>query len=169
MASKTYIPTLKWPPRAVRADFTRTLADVWQQVADDPATIQGWLLIYIFPRAILPARMGGSREDGESKAKLIKERLRRWRQGEFGALWHEAVQITSEKPKTKKKNQNATTKKSQQDLNVERATKLCQEGQYTKSLQALVSLGLAEPSAASLKEMIQLIQVFVNIFLCGIY
>ena len=151
-ASQKYIPTLKWPPRSVRADFTRTLADLWQQVADKPDDVQGWLLVYIFTRAVLPARIGGD-EQGESKAKLIKERLRRWRQGEFAALWSEAVQLSSQKPKARKKKAGAAPEKSQHDLNVERATKLCQEGQYTKALQALVSLGLADESAATLREM----------------
>ena len=151
-ASQVYIPTLKWPPRPVRADFTRTLADLWQQVADKPAEVQGWLLIFIFTRAVLPAGIAGNQDQAESKSKLIRERLRRWRQGEFSALWSEAVQLSSKRPKAKKK-KASVPEKSQQDLNVERATKLCQEGQYTKSLQALVSLGLAEHSPAVLKEM----------------
>ena len=151
-ASQTYIPTLKWPPRSVRADFTRTAADLWQQVADRPDDLQGWLLILIFPRAILPARMELDRGgEGESKAKMIKERLRRWRQGEYSALWKEAVQLISSRGKRKKKVQ--PLEKSQQELNVERATKLCQEGQYTKALQSLVSLGLADHTAESLREM----------------
>ena len=153
-SSQTYIPTLKWPPRSVRADFTRTLADLWQQVADKLADAQGWLLISIFPRSILPARMGPERAgEGESKAKLIRDRLRRWRQGEHAALWREALQITSAKPRAKKKHAGAAKEKSQQELNVERATKLCQEGQYTKALQALVSLGIADHNQASLREM----------------
>ena len=153
-SSQTYIPTLKWPPRSVRADFTRTLADLWQQVADKPIESKGWLLISIFPRAILPAKLGLDHGEGESKAKMIKERLRRWRQGEHGQLWKEAVQLSSQKPKAKKKRAAAAaSEKSQQELNVERATKLCQEGQYTKALQALVSLGLADHNQASITEM----------------
>ena len=40
-----------------------------------------------------------------------------------------------------------------QEKNVDRATKLGEEGQYTRSLQALVSRGLAEHTPATLNEM----------------
>ena len=43
-ASHVYIPTHKYPPKAVRADFTRTLTDLWQQIADSPQDEKLWLL-----------------------------------------------------------------------------------------------------------------------------
>ena len=63
------------------------------------------------------------------------------------------MQLSSQRSKPRKKKAAAAQEKSQRDLNIERATKLCQEGQYTKSLQALVSLGLAENNPATLREM----------------
>ena len=137
----------------MRPEFTRTLSDVWQQMADSPDTDRPWLLSYIFTRAILPA--GGHLErDKGSKVQLIRDRLRRWRMGECGALWKEAVEIAQNhskgaKGRKKRRRPPAQEEKSQQEKNVERATKLGQEGQYTRSLQALVSHGLADSSSAA--------------------
>ena len=35
-AHSTYIPTHKWPPKAVRPELSRTLTSLWQKMANNP-------------------------------------------------------------------------------------------------------------------------------------
>ena len=151
-ALETYIPTHKFPPKAVRADFSRSIADLWQQLADNPGDEKLWLLSFIFARVIIPAGPNPDR-DPHSKVQTIRDRLRRWRQGEAGDLWKEAVNISQARPKGKKKRRQPAEEKSLTEKNIARATRLGEEGQYIRSLQALVSLGLAEQSREALLEM----------------
>ena len=53
---------------------------------------EGWRRLFILARCILVARPGeqGS-AGGRSAAQRVKEACRRWRAGEEGALWREAM------------------------------------------------------------------------------
>ena len=133
-ATELYIPTHKYPPKSVRPEFTRCLADIWQKIADAPGDEHGWLLSYIFPRVILPAGQGPARE-ATSRVQVIRERLRRWRQGEHSSLWQEATKIAQSRPKKRRRRRGAPAEqeKSQHDKNVERASRLAEEGNLTKA------------------------------------
>lgn len=74
--------TYKHPPKAARADFSRTVATVWHrpgtaQPADQLPDLAGWILGLIFPRCILPAGRGPRQGDAISQSKVFKERLMR--------------------------------------------------------------------------------------------
>ena len=154
-ATEAYIPTHRYPPKSIRPEFSRCLADVWQKLADNPGDPNAWLLLYVFPRVILPATPGPIR-DATSKVDAIRGRLQRWRQGDFSALWQEAVQVSKNRPrKRRRRGAPPPSEKTQHEKNVERAQNLGQEGLFTKSLQALVSNGLAEHTQATLEEMKQ--------------
>ena len=86
-------------------------------------------------------------------ARLVRERLRRWRAGEYPQLWQEAVDLTKVPKKKGRKRKGGEEEKSQEKRNAEHATVLAQDGQYTKALQALTSAGMATPSSANLKVM----------------
>ena len=89
-----------------------------------------------------------------SQTRAIRERLRRWQEGQCGELWAEAVAGEKAKPKRRKKKQGEGGEpKSQEEKNAARSVILAQEGQYTKALEALVSNGLAECTPETLKEM----------------
>ena len=60
----------------------------------------------------------------------------------YGGIWVRGTESHNSIPEE-------SEEKTQQQKNVERATKLGQEGQYTRSLQALVSQGLADSSSAA--------------------
>ena len=88
---------------------------------------------------------------------LIRERLRRWQAGEFAQLWEEAVEaravsITSQQKEKKTKSKG---KKTQQQHNSERASALAQDGEYSRALAALSSLGIAEQDQTTLAWMKQ--------------
>ena len=94
---------------------------------------------------ILPAGHGPRQSDAYSQARLVKDRLRRWKEGAYEELWKEAVNLT--KPQTKKKRKKGSTgekEKSLEERNATRACQLAQDGQYKRSLQALDSAGMAD-------------------------
>ena len=102
---------------------------------------------------ILPAGRGPRAGDAYSQARLARERLRRWRAGEYSQLWQEAVDLTKITPSKKSKKRREEESKTQEKKNAERATTLAQDGQFTKALQALTFAGMAEPNRANLKIM----------------
>ena len=150
-AHRTFIPTLTHVPKAARGDWSRTYTDLCNRVSRTPEAHSLWLLLSIFPRVILPASRGPRQADARSQAKAVRERLHRWRQGQFRDLWDEAVKMTKVPVRAKKKAQEE--EKSQQEKNVLRATRLVQEGQYARSLQSLTSAGMAQHTKETLKVM----------------
>ena len=151
----TLVPTLKWCPKAARGDFARELASLWQRLVENPGEVRLWILESMFVRVILPAGRGPRAGDAYSQARLVRERLRRWRGGEYGQLWDEAKELTKEqrkKPKNKRGEELGEEEK-QRERNAERAKTLAQDGQYTKALQALMSAGMAPPTRANIEIM----------------
>mgnify|MGYP006061624775 CR=1 FL=1 len=93
----------------------------------------------MFAKCILPAVK--SRPD-ITQARAVRDRLARWRAGEYAALWREAVDMTRKRGKQRRK----TQQQEQQSLemkNAQRSKRLAQEGEYTRAVQALTSAGLA--------------------------
>ena len=142
-AHRTHIPTLTHIPKASRGEWTKVLTDLYNRVSQSPETTTLWILLYILPRAILPAGRLPRQADAYSQARVVKERLGRWRRGEYKQLWDEAVSITKAPPKPRKK-APAREEHSLEEKNAQRATRLAQEGQYTRSLQSLTSAGMAQ-------------------------
>jgi hypothetical protein len=89
---------------------------------------------------------------------VVRDRLKRWRQGEYHALWDEAVKLTKPAPsRRRKQGQGEATgggqEKTQQQRNGERAAMLAQEGEYSRALKALTSAGMAEQTRDSVAAM----------------
>ena len=136
---RTYVPTVTWVPKGARPEFTRVFTSQGNRVAFNPDNISAWILQHMFAKSILPAV---KHRPDSNQAKTVKERLARWRRGEYRALWEEAVAMTKVKGKSKKKGQEHQL--SQEEKNAQRATRLSQQGEYTRACQALVSAGLAD-------------------------
>ena len=152
----TWIPTHKWCPKAARGEFARELGSLWRRLCENPDDVRLWCLEAMFARAILPAGRGPREADAYSQARVVKERLRRWRGGEHKLLWEEAVQLTKQpKKKSKKRRKEGEVEEEDSQLkrNAERATVLAQEGQYTRALQALTSAGMASDTRATREAM----------------
>ena len=92
----TFIPTIQWVPKSARAEFRRVLASLFNKIAYNPANVAGWILLAMFAKVILPA--APLRPD-TSQARAVRDRLNRWRQGEYSALWREAIELTKKKKK----------------------------------------------------------------------
>ena len=147
----TYIPTHKWPPKAVRSEFTRVVTSLWQQVAEIPGDVKLRVKLLIFCKCVLPAGQGPNATDPSSLVDLIRERLRRWQNRECGALWREAVEKQRSRPRGRRRKRSEIL--NQEQKNVKRCATKASEGQFTKAIQSLTSLGMAEYNEASIKEM----------------
>ena len=92
--------------------------------------------------------------------------MRRWKAGECGELWREAVEWQrarkSRQPKKRRRKRAAAAaavgeiddeEDSLEVQNAKRCKTLVKDGQYSKAIQALVSHGMAEHTEATLKEM----------------
>ena len=143
-AHSTYIPSHKWPPKSVRPEYTRVLTSLLSHLSEQPQDEEAWVLLSIFHRSVLPATKGPDLGDPTSSTQLIRDRLRRWQSGQCGELWQEAVATMSHRPKKKSKK---AVEKSQEQWNAERAITLAQDGQYTRALAALTSLGMADQNS----------------------
>ena len=106
---------------------------------------------------ILPAGRGPRIADAVSQGKLVKERLRRWRAGEYRQLWEEAKNLTKSSQTKSKKNKlkKAPNEKTQEEINAARAAIFTQDGQYTKALQALGSAGMADQDSSTANKLKQ--------------
>ena len=150
----TAIPTHKWPPKQCRADFTREAGALWDKVASNPGDVYQWVRLLMFARAILPAT--SPRSSALSLADQVKDRLRRWRAGESAQLWREAVQHLEQPRRGRKRRQEEeeTEEQKTRKRNARRAFTIATEGQFTKSLQALTSAGMADHTAATERQSI---------------
>ena len=104
----------------------------------------------MFAKCILPAGRGPRAGDAYSQARLVRERLRRWRAKEYNQLWEEAVALTKI-PASKKRKKKAQEEEemTQEKENAKRATTLAQDGQYARALQSLTSVGMAPDNAST--------------------
>ena len=146
---RTHVPTFTWIPKAARAEFSRVYSTQCSRVSANPENIVVWTLLLMFIKCILPAAKG--RPD-TIQSKVVKDRLARWKRGEFNSLWDEAVRNSHRNGKSKKKatkNQDV----SQEEKNAVRATRLAQQGEYTRAAQALISGGLAETNSSTVRNM----------------
>ena len=86
----------------MRAEFSRVLGALWYRMADNPEDVSLWVLESIFPRVILLAVVGPRQGDAYSQARAVRERLRRWRLGEYGELWDEAPEAFRLPPRARR-------------------------------------------------------------------
>ena len=157
------IPTIKHIPKGAREEWARVLAKAINDVSSTPDNSQLWLLLYILPRCILPARpKNQGYQQAQSAAKVIKAACRKWREGKIVELWQEALMLKRKVGKEKLKKRKKKKKQAEHALgeertqvtrNRERATELAQEGQLSRAAKALVSRGVDLNSEAAKKEM----------------
>ena len=85
----------------------------------------------------------------------VKLRIQRWRQGEVGSLWKEAVKAhkVTRRGRGKKGKKVVMEKEKQDQENASRSLKLVQEGHISRAAKALVSRGIDQHSAEAKQEM----------------
>ena len=98
-----------------------------------------------------PLRCHGEEQEGQydfdqgsrAEARQVEEGRR--------GVQEEAVRSTRVRPQSKKK--AAEDQPSQEERNGKRATRLAQQGEYTRAVQSLLSTGLAEHTRANVRQM----------------
>lgn len=124
----TRIPTHVHPPKATRAKLSHTITKIWTAIVERPEAEAPWIL------------------------ETVHEQLAGWHQNEYSQLWEEAVATTRSPPKARGR-RTTSQEKTQEEKNAERSGKLAREGQYSYSLQALNSSGLAKADTATEAQM----------------
>jgi hypothetical protein len=153
---RQYIPTITHIPKAARSDWTRLYTSVCYRVANNPANLANHILYSMLARVILPAGKAPPHPGDTTQAHKIKERIRRWRAGEFRALWEEAIALQKLPVKMRRKKKQQETEVTQESRNAIRSSRLVKEGQYSRAAQALTSAGLVEQNTATTATMLQL-------------
>ena len=141
-AHRTHVPTSTHVPKAARSDWARVLSDTMEQAIANPAEERYWVLLNILSRYILVARPSST--TGPTPGAEVKDRIRRWRNGEAGQLWNDAVK-QSKRPRKKSRRKSHTHpaqgvggpqqspegEVTQEEHNVTRCKKLLEEVQFT--------------------------------------
>ena len=146
------VPTFTWVPKSVRGDFARVVTELYNNVVNNRQNPAVWTLLYMFPKCIMYATTDKRKKDDMTMTKSVKMRLARWRRDgeEYKKLWSEAVKSTSGSQRRKKA---AEVQQTQEERNGTAATRLAQQGEYTRAVQRLLSTGLAEHNRDNVRQM----------------
>ena len=91
-AHRTHVTTTTHVPKAARGPWAQILtAALYSAINDHLESDRNWIPIYIIARCILPARLPG--DFSSSYARDVLARIRRWKEGDIGSLWNEAVTL----------------------------------------------------------------------------
>ena len=121
--------------------------------------ITTWVLFYLFPFAILPAAPKDRRirRSGLSQTQAIRDRLRRWRNGEAAALFRESLKVTAmARRKNEARRKVPSSEDERLDHNARRAALFAADGQYSKAMQCLDSEGLVPANEANYQKMLSM-------------
>ena len=149
---RTHIPTITHIPKGARVDWTRLLTNVCSRVASNPSNLANHILLSMLARVILPAGKTPPHPGNTTQAAKIKERIRRWKIGEFRSLWDEAI-ATQKAPSRRGRKKQQQDEVSQETRNAVRSSRLVKDGQYSRAAQALTSAGLAQKSRTTMATM----------------
>ncbi len=100
-----------------------------------------WTTLFLLAKCVLVGPASGHRLRWRDILKLVNSRITRWLDGDQKTLWQEASLPPN------------GTNTTGQERNVRRAKSMAQDGLYSKSIQALTSTDLANPSDTILDEM----------------
>ena len=146
----TYVPTLQHVPKGARDCWADVLGSLLSSIGANSSDISGWTKLLMLPKCVLAHPTSFRSLRWQDILDQVMSRLTRWRDGDFDALWTEAVngcKATAHSHKKKSPN-------SFRSQNINRTTRLGKNGQHSKALKALTSEGLAHPSDDILLEML---------------
>ena len=140
----TRIPVLPHCPKSACGQFKELLRVVFTDVTQNPLDVSKWARALSVAKLTLFIPPG--KKTFKEKAAVVKQRISAFLQGRYEDLWHQATSSG----KGRKPSPNS---KPQEMLNVRRATRLAQEGQFGQAAKTLVSDGLDFDSAESVDAM----------------
>ena len=146
------VPTLQHVPKGARDAWARVVGEALEDLVSQPASIDVWSLWFMLPRCILYNPPRGGRSHWTEKLKIIRGRIKRWRDGDHLGLWHEVLEMQDKL--SGRRRPKKISPESMRSANARRARRAMEDGQYRKATQALTSDGLAEASPEVLAEML---------------
>ncbi len=146
------VPTLQHVPKGARDAWARVVGEALQGIISDPTDINVWKKWFLLPRCILANPVRGGRSHWGETLKTIRVRIKRWRAGEFFALWSEVL-VVKDRQSRRRKPQKLSPDQLRR-ANARRACRAMEDGQYKKATQALISSGLAQASPEVFAEML---------------
>ncbi len=144
----TRVPLLRHMPSRTRKQF----ADVWTKewrafnyAESETARTTALLRVFALPKCILLSPPKQRHRDSDpalqSTRLLVRDRLRRWEDGETRQMWHTATQ------RARRAAERQTTGVPTRAQRLERAKQLAQEGAFAKAMRALDARGVHAPTA----------------------
>ena len=146
---QSHIPTLQHVPKGARDLWAKTFSSCLSAVASSIDDIDHWLRLFMLAKCVLASPAAGHRLRWREILQHVKERLRRWSDGEWLSLWSEALADGQSLASRRDKSTSAPP-----THNIRRAKHAVQNGQYSMAITALSSEGLANPSTEVLQEML---------------
>lgn len=150
------VSTLRSIPKPFQNDIAQMLARLFHACSTSPLTdTTPWILLLLFPKTILrwsqPPR-GGTRRATRRQATIhrhIESRIQLWNNGDYQALWSEAVNASQHRPVPTPSSHAPPTA----HLNLQRAVRLARDGQFSRAITALTSLGFSPPTDHTLRSL----------------
>ena len=145
------IHTTRHVPKNCRSKLAKALTEVCNAITKNPSYEEGYKLLFMFPSCCLRAPPRTGRQKRNQATKFIDKLLERWLQGDVERLWRE-----SQDSKARAKQQKGTSTQSpekQRKRNIQRALLMIEEGNLTKTVQCLQSLGVAAPTEQTIEQL----------------
>ena len=150
---QTSIPTLKHVPKGARDRWARVLKDCISTIFNSPDNPSHWTTLFLLAKCVLVSPASGYRLCWRDILKLVNSRITRWLDGDQETLWQEVISSAKAFTKRSASLPPNGTNTTGQERNVRRAKSMAQDGLYSKSIQALTSTGLANPSDTIFDEL----------------
>ena len=147
------IPTLRHVPKGARDVWAGVVGDVFRAISGDPSNLDGWAKFFMLSRCILANPERGGRCHWRDTVRIVRARIRRWKEGDIMGLWSE-VGAVEDRLHHRRGKPRKLSPVSLRAANARRARRAIEDGQYKKAMQALSSDGLAPASAEVYSEML---------------
>ena len=151
--------TISYVPKAALTEWSRVLTDLLWAVSNNPEDVALHQLLLLAPSCILHTSARGGRKHQRQLAAVIKDRIGKWRNGQYLTLWTaanpppETVRLRGRR--SKQNVRSRTAKEEQAQANQRRCHRLVQDFQYSRGVQALTSRGIDQSSHAAYQAMVE--------------
>jgi hypothetical protein len=135
-------PTLQHVPKACGNEFSKAVSTALERIIADPDSAQNWFLLLAIPKLVLFKPRRGGRDHRNQTSKLVKDRLKRFQDGDLENLSKESCKASR---------QRKGGSKSNEEIKLQHVLSYAQDGRYGKAARTLASFGLAKPSAPVLE------------------
>ena len=145
--------TLQHVPKGTRDEWASIVRDVCSTIMVHPADMDGWVKLFMLPRCVLASPVRGGRTHWRNTVKLVRSRIRRWRAGDYCALWADMMEDEDMQARSSKKSKAIPLEQFRR-ANARWARLAAENGQYRKALLTVSSAGLADATSELVDAML---------------